>query len=171
MDQLAEAKEALKITDIYSRDEIVKIGEGITPPFWPECGKTQFKMVTRILKELELTPEVEGGEDSAQAPLKLIEVEFTGKVRCIPSESKDVEAADEVLSIEVKLGLLYTVTQACSPESLEAFVRINVPYHAVPYWREQVHAACARRRFPPITVPLYSHTAQRMRSQASSGPE
>jgi hypothetical protein len=40
-----------------------------------------------------------------------------------------------------------------SPESLGAFTK-NVVLHMWPYWREAVHAECARMRIPAITIPM-----------------
>lgn len=39
------------------------------------------------------------------------------------------------------------------PESLGAFAK-NVVFHMWPYWREAVHAECARMRIPAITIPM-----------------
>ncbi|MNV10090.1 hypothetical protein D3C71_1006020 [compost metagenome] len=113
-----------------------------------------------MLKDLEIEHE-EAGTDGASS-VRLLEVEFVGSVRCLPKvEEPDSAEPEALLSIEVKLGLLYQVTAECSKESLEEFIRLNVPYHAIPYWREYVHSACTRRRFPPITVPLYTQALDR----------
>jgi hypothetical protein len=40
-----------------------------------------------------------------------------------------------------------------SAESLGAFTK-NVVFHMWPYWREAVHAECARMRLPAITIPM-----------------
>lgn len=159
MSELADARKALKITDVYFRDETIRVAESVTPPMWPDCGRTQFKMVTRVLKELEIEPE---GPPEEEGAVRLLEVEFVGSVRCLSQTEGPADADPEaLLSIEVKLGLLYQVTAQCSKDSIEDFIKLNVPYHAIPYWREYVHSACARRRFAPITVPMYTQALQR----------
>lgn len=166
MEELLDAKSALSIVDIYFRDETVKIGAEVTPPFWPECARTQFKMVTRILRELDMTPDASSIDSEVSAdPMHFLEVEFSGGVRCLVGDASSDDEMDDVFNVEVKLGLLYAVTAKCSAESLEEFVRLNVPYHAIPYWREHVHAACAKRRFPPITVPLYTQAISRAKAK------
>ena len=146
------AIKALKLRDVYFRDERVSLKQDVTPPFFPDAGEAQFKMTTRILHDFEVNS-IDATSGGAEATERLIEMEFVGQVRCTTSRG---EQSDEVLGMEVKLGLLYAVDGECSDECLDEFVRVNVAYHAIPYWREHVHSVCAKRRFYPITVPLYS---------------
>ncbi len=160
---LAEATKALRISDVYFRQETVFVDPAVTPPFWPDCDKTQFKMVTRILHDFEV--EGEGEEPSpggAATPprIRFLEIEFVGSVRCLAEQTQS-DDEHELFSMEATLGLLYEVMMPCADESIEEFVRMNAPYHAIPYWREHVHAACMKRRFRPITVPMYTQALQR----------
>lgn len=158
---LADAKKFLRISDVYFRDEKISVDPEVTPPFWPDCGKTQFKMVTRILHDFEIEGE-EDGPDGVPIPrrARFLEIEFVGSVRCLAGHSESGDER-ELLSMEASLGLLYEVMMPCAEDSIEAFVRMNVPYHAIPYWREHVHTACIKRRFRPITVPMYTRAPQR----------
>lgn len=159
---LQEAQAALRITDVFFRDERVAVDPEVTPPFWPEAARTQFKMVTRILHDFEVA------DDDASDRRRFLELEFAGSVRCLAGpESENEGDQRELLSSDVSVGLLYEVTAACSDEGIEEFVRANAPYHAIPYWREHVHALCAKRRFPPITVPMYRRP---LRLQDSAAP-
>lgn len=145
---LKQAQKALRITDVFFRDEHVAVDPDVTPLFWPESPRTQFKMVTRILHDFEVAQEEPGDRR------RFLELEFVGSVRCL---GHAVEGQDdrELFSSEVSVGLLYEVVEDCSDEGIEEFVRANAPYHAIPYWREHVHSVCAKRRFQPITVPMY----------------
>lgn len=149
---LEPAKKSLRIRDVYFRDEKVTVDPSVTPPFWPSHGNTQFRMATRILRDFDVE-ESDGDEVEAGVRKHLLEVEFLGAVRCL-SELGDAES--ELLSMEVSIGLLYEMRTQCEEASVDEFVRMNVPYHAIPYWREYVHSVCARRGFPLITVPLYT---------------
>ena len=151
---LADAKKSLRIFDVYFRDEKVTVDPELTPHFWPDFDRSLFKMVTRVLHDFEVQSHDEATGESR--PVRFLEIEFEGSVRCLAELPGPDKEERELLAMEVSLGLLYEVSQACSDESLEEFVRVNVPYHAVPYWREHVHGVCAKRRFRPVTVPMYN---------------
>jgi hypothetical protein len=158
---LDDAKEALAIFDVYFRDETVTVKPELIPHFMlPEKRKMQFKLSSRILHDYEV------GGDDVSAAKRFLEIEFSGAIRCLDAENEE----DELLSMEVQIGLLYEVKGTCPDESIEEFVRLNAPYHAIPYWREHVHATCAKRRFPSITVPLYTH-APRLKRDAKQSSE
>lgn len=145
---LEGAKKALRIFDVYFRDEEVALPEDLIPQFeFPESNRVQFKMQTRLLHDFELPQ----GEKQRH----LVEIEFKGSVRCVTGDEEE-GSLRVLVSIELSLGLLYDMKSECSPESLQEFVRANAPYHAIPYWREHVHCVCAKRRIPIITVPLYT---------------
>ena len=40
-------------------------------------------------------------------------------------------------------------------EGIQAFSENNVMYHVWPYWREFIHASCARLRLPQIMLPTF----------------
>ncbi len=42
-----------------------------------------------------------------------------------------------------------------TPEALDAFARINVPVHLVPYWREFLDSCGRRAGMPPIAAPVF----------------
>lgn len=151
---IAEAVRALRLADVYFRDERVAMDPEVVPPFWPHHSRTQFKIVTRILHDSEVVEE--GAVEKGGETRRFLEIEFVGSVRCVADQSDDQVEERELLNMEVSIGLLYQVITDCSEESLETFVRLNAPYHAIPYWREHVHGACAKRRFAPITVPMYT---------------
>jgi len=154
---LDDAKEALAIFDVYFRDEKVVVSSELIPHFMlPEKRKMQFKLSSRVLHDYEV------GAVGEVAAKRFLEVEFFGAVRCLNAEKPE---EPELLSMEVQIGLLYEVKGTCPEESIEEFVRLNVPYHAIPYWREHVHATCAKRRFPTITVPLYTKAPQLSRDK------
>jgi hypothetical protein len=160
---MAEAVRALRLADVYFRDERVSVDPEVVPPFWPSHTRTQFKIVTRILHDSEVSEE-ERPSDAAETK-RFLEIEFVGSVRCLADHSSDSEER-ELLNMEVSIGLLYQVIAQCSEDSLEAFVRLNAPYHAIPYWREHVHGACIKRRFAPITVPMYTQAVSTQRPAA-----
>ena len=148
-----DAKKAFEIFDVYFRDEQVKIAPDLVPQFvMPEPRRVQFKLTSRLLNDFE----VASSKDGEGAKQDFQQIEFIGEVRCsdVPEDSS-VEAKI-LLSIEIRLGLIYRVNGTCPEESIREFVQLNVPYHAIPYWREHVHAVCAKRRFPSITVPMYT---------------
>src|SRR5687768_12585901 len=146
---IAEAVKVLRIQDIYFRDEQVAVASDVTPGYWPTSHRVQFKMVTKILREFELDATAPTAESAEVARDRFLEIEFLGSVRCLGDDDS------ELLKIEVSIGLLYKCIATCSSDSVDEFVRLNAPYHAMPYWREHVHTACLKRRFKPITVPLY----------------
>jgi hypothetical protein len=156
-ENLASAIRALVLRDVYFRNERIALREDITPPFLPEAWRVQFKMLTRILHDFETGSSTENPGETGESN-RFLEVEFTGGVRCFEGDDADALGA-ELLEMEVAVGLLYQVTGECADECLEEFVKVNVAYHAIPYWRENVHAVCAKRRFPPITVPMYKAMA------------
>lgn len=158
---LDKAVRALQLRDIYFRDEKVTLRKDLQPHFLPEAWRAQFRVSTRILHDFEATPGI-AGEAEAAAPLRFCEIEFSGAVRCVADDDgkESGDSPDELLLSEVSIGLLYLVVDECPDECLEEFVRTNAAYHAIPYWREHVHAVCAKRRFPPITVPMYSVLAR-----------
>jgi hypothetical protein len=155
---LEAAKKSLIIRDVYFRDEHVVLAPAVIPHFTPEIAKSQFRMTTSILHDFE----VEGEKDGA--PSRYLEIEFKGYVRCLDKDPAEQGDAQELLSMEISLGLLYLVKEPCPEESIDEFVRMNAPFHAIPYWREHVHSVCSKRRFPPVTVPLYT----RLRPQAAA---
>lgn len=154
---LEAAKKALTIRDVYFRDERVVMHPEVTPAFLPDLGRTQFRMTTSILRDFE----VEDPDDDVAERSRYLEIEFKGHVRILSAASEEAEATELVL-MEVSLGLLYFVKGECPQASVDEFVRMNTPFHAIPYWREHVHATCCKRRFPPVTVPLYA----RLRAEA-----
>lgn len=155
---LDKAIKALAIRDVFFRDERVVLREDITPQFFAGPFRTQFKITTRILHDFEAANVLDDGQPNPSTAQRYVEIEFVGAVRCLAvDDSGELLEGDkqEVLSMEVSIGLLYAVTQECEDDCLEEFVRANAAYHAIPYWREHVHATCVKRRFPPITVPMY----------------
>jgi preprotein translocase subunit SecB len=155
VDRLAldEAKKCLLIRDVYFRDEAVRVDPSLTPHFAPETGRNHFKMTTSIAREFTV--------DHPENTGRFIEIAFTGIVRCTAAQVEG-EQEKELLVIEVTLGLLYAVKSECPQESVDEFVRVNAPYHAIPYWREHVHSVCCKRRFRPVTVPLYTRLASQL---------
>lgn len=149
-----DAKKAFEIFDVYFRDEQVKISPDLVPQFvMPESRRIQFKLTSRLLNNFEVASSAEDGVDAKQ---DFQQIEFIGEVRCSDVPDDPSVEANILLSIEIRLGLIYRVKGTCPEESIQDFVRLNAPYHAIPYWREHVHAVCAKRRFPPITVPMYT---------------
>lgn len=152
---LRAAQDALRLRDVFFRDEAVSVRGDITPPLWPEHAHTQFKMATRVLHDFQLSD----SEEPDAASRRLLEIEFVGEVRCLAEaaeEGASIDAGEAIFSLKAHLGLLYEVVGELPTDGLEEFVRANVPYHAIPYWREHVHSTCTRRRFAPITVPMYA---------------
>lgn len=148
---LEAAQKALVLHDVYFRDEQVALDPELTPGFIPPAPHVHFKMTTGLLHDFT----VEGQDGDGQTvSVRFLEAEFKGHVRCRSDQSIASDTPD-VLRIEVSLGLLYRVVSECNQDCIEEFVRANVPFHAIPYWREHVHAVCAKRRLPPITVPMY----------------
>ncbi|KGM54191.1 hypothetical protein N799_09940 [Lysobacter arseniciresistens ZS79] len=116
-------------------------------------------MATRILQDFEVAGEVEEDDGStSEQNARFLEVEFSGSVRCL-ADQPDAEDR-ELIAMDVCLGLLYEVAAECAEDGIDEFVRMNVPYHAIPYWREHIHGVCAKRRFRPITVPMYIQAMQ-----------
>lgn len=149
-----DAKKAFEIFDVYFRDEHVKVSPDFVPQFViPESRRVQFKLSSRLLNNFEVA-QAEGAAESSKQEFQ--QIEFVGEVRCATVPEDSSADAEVLLSIEIRLGLIYRVKGSCPDESIQDFVRLNAPYHAIPYWREHVHSVCAKRRFPPITVPMYT---------------
>ncbi|MEO5622517.1 MAG: hypothetical protein ABIQ78_03720 [Dokdonella sp.] len=149
---LEGAKKALRIYDVYFRDEEVTILPELIPQFeFPGDGRVQFKMSTRLLHDFERASESAGDGK----PERFVEIEFKGSVR-IAVGTDDSEDFRSLVRMDLSLGLLYSMKHECSAESLSEFIRANAPYHAIPYWREHVHCVCAKRRIPLVTVPMYT---------------
>jgi hypothetical protein len=71
------------------------------------------------------------------------------------SVQEEIPADERLASLEFVFAVDYKCTQKelPSPEMLGAFSK-NVAFHMWPYWREAVHAECARMRIPPVTIPM-----------------
>ena len=150
---LEEAQKSLRLSDVYFRGESVVVADEVTPPFWPSVGRTLFRMKTSVINSITLKVE---DANAADGETEFLEVEFQGAVRCLPAGEETEDESGDLLRMEVSIGLLYERKHICSEAALDEFVRMNAPYHAIPYWREHVHGVCAKRRFPPVTIPLYS---------------
>lgn len=159
-----DAKKAFEIFDVYFRDEQVKVAHDLVPQLvMPESRRVQFKLSSRLLNCFEVASSNDGEGDHPKQEFQ--QMEFVGEVRCSSVPDDSSSEAEVLLSIEIRLGLIYRIKGSCPDESIQDFVRLNVPYHAIPYWREHVHSVCAKRRFPTITVPMYTR-APRLLAEA-----
>jgi hypothetical protein len=143
---------ALQLQDIYFRDEHVVVHPQLVPAFARVEMTAQFRISTRLVREFEGMLDPASGD---ARPQRFCEIEFVGEVRCL-GHATDEATEDELLGASVTVALLYVRHEECSDAFLQEFTRVNAPYHAIPYWREHLHAVCAKRRFPAITVPMYS---------------
>jgi hypothetical protein len=73
----------------------------------------------------------------------------------VPMNPSWLKEGDMLASMRYVFAADYRCTDGKIPvaEALGAFVN-NVVFHVWPYWREAVHADCARMRLPPVTVPM-----------------
>lgn len=157
-DVLRKAIESLALRDVFFRDERIHLRADITPHFFSQPFLTQFKITTRILHDFEAASVDDDGRQRPSSAQRFVELEFAGGVRCLEADEagNTIDSGKkEILLMEVSIGLLYAVTGECEDDCLDEFVKANAAYHAIPYWREHVHSACVKRRFPPITVPMY----------------
>jgi hypothetical protein len=59
-----------------------------------------------------------------------------------------------IMSFVFAVDYRCTAEQPPDADALSAFAQ-NAAFHAWPYWRESVHAVCARMRLPTMTVPMF----------------
>lgn len=94
------------------------------------------------------------------APICIIRYFVKGDVEIAKpgvSVTKDSIAESDRLAT---LSFVFAVDYRCSKgeppqqDEVSAFAQ-NAVFHAWPYWRESVHAACARMRLPTVTVPMF----------------
>jgi len=98
-----------------------------------------------------------------EEPFTLIRYFAIGEVHIAkPGTTFTSQFTQEEISQEERLAsieLVFAIDYKCkdkdvlSPEMLGAFSK-NVVFHMWPYWREAIHAECARMRLPAITIPM-----------------
>lgn len=99
----------------------------------PEANEPSSKaFVLRYFADtgVRFTEEKEA-EDDSEEPLVRAEITATWVVEYRVAKPEDIDAA-----------------------GIEAFAD-NVMYHVWPYWREFIHASCARLRLPQVVLPMF----------------
>lgn len=141
-----EAKDNLKIQDVYLRESNTALFDGFEPKFDSEFGslELQFKHVVTHSNILELQ------QDSDES-IKLFRVFVEFGTRWVLSQE---EKAPEIKAhIEATMVADYQMAKDLDQESLKIFALKNASYHVWPYWREFLSSQCTRMNLPKVTMP------------------
>ncbi|MEX2148969.1 MAG: hypothetical protein WD793_02035 [Steroidobacteraceae bacterium] len=91
--------------------------------------------------------------------VRFVDEVVTDEAETSVKKDKSAEANEPIVRAEITSTWLveYRVLKMedVDLEGIQAFSENNVMYHVWPYWREFVHASCARLRLPQIMLPTF----------------
>jgi hypothetical protein len=155
-DILRRIQGALVPFDVYLKRTELSVADSFDPKQSPpELGIQIRHEVLRETQTLELF-EPEGPEERTKALRFTVQ---TG-VRFVAEPDSTTEAAEVAVCAEVEAVWVieYRIQKpdAVDQAGIDAFGQTgNVMYHVWPYWREFIHASCARLRLPQIILPMF----------------
>lgn len=141
-----DAKDNLKIQDVYLRASNTELVNGFEPKFDSELEslELQFKHIVTHSNILEL-------QQDSENSIKLFRVFVDFGTRWVlPQDKKE---PDVKAHIEATMVADYQMAKELDPETLKVFALKNASYHIWPYWREFLSSQCIRMHLPKVTMP------------------
>jgi hypothetical protein len=155
LEVLGRIQEALLPFDVYLKWAELSLADDFDPKRSPQPLGFQIRHdVGRDAVLIDL-PEAEASDRTARALRYMVEtgVRFTQREGSADNAEPTVRAEIEASWIvEYRIKKAEDVDQA----GIDAFRENgNVMYHVWPYWREFIHASCARLRLPQVILPMF----------------
>ena len=139
---LQVAIQALKIQDVYVRDQVAACRDDFNPKY-----ETDFDSLT--IQHMHLVRQSSVFE--AEEGNCLLQVFIRLGVRWInPSETSEELSIRAI--IEAEFIAEYSMSQKLDQQSIDEFALKNASYHVWPYWRELLSSHCARMQLPRLVM-------------------
>jgi hypothetical protein len=166
---LPRIQQAVVPFDVYVRDVHAHVADEFDPKrrMPSELG---FQIRHEVGRDGTLI-ELESDEGSAKMEALRYIVE-TG-VRFL-EEGPASEDTDTPVSVRAEIIATWVVEyqvvrrEDVDESGIAAFAENNVMYHVWPYWREFIHATCARLRLPQVVLPMFKIRHRASKKEESS---
>lgn len=148
---LQAAIKALKIQDVYVRDQVANCRDDFNPKYEADIDSLTVQQM-HLVRQSNVFEADEGN--------CLLQVFIRLGVRWVnPAESS--EELSIRAFIEAEFVAEYSMSQNLDQQSIDEFALKNASYHVWPYWRELLSSQCARMQLPRLIMPTVQFAQNR----------
>ncbi len=158
---LEAAIKALKIQDVYVRDQVANCRDDFNPKYEPDLESLTVQQM-HLVRQSNVFEADEG--------ICLLQVFIRLGARWVnPAEASEELSIRAI--IEAEFIAEYTMSQKLDQQSIDEFALKNASYHVWPYWRELLSSQCARMHLPRLVMPTVQFAQNRDQPPAADVDE
>lgn len=148
---LQSAIDALKIQDVYLRDQLAACKGDFNPKYSPDIEKLTIQHM-HLVRESAV---VEADETDC-----LLQVFVRLGVRWVDTAEQNQELSVKAV-IEGEFIAEYSMANKLEQPAIDEFALNNASYHVWPYWRELLSSHCTRMHLPRLILPTVQFAQNR----------